>query len=349
MSRTFHAGRFPRSLAATVVLSVAISLSACAPTAAEGPQTRFVLGTLCTVNLFDKGTDAAYRRIFDRFQEIEDRMSANKGGTDVAAINAAAGVEPVVVHSDVIAVLSEALVFARESGGALDPTIGPLVKLWGIGTDDARVPSQAEIDAALPLVGWRDVVVDTKDSTVFLKRKGMQIDLGAIAKGYAADEAARIIKGYGIPRAIIDLGGNVLAYGEKEGGKPWRVGIQDPSGERGSYVAVISMKNKTMVTSGVYERFLEVDGVRYHHILDTSTGYPVDNGVLSVTIVADRSIDADGLSTTAFALGVEKGLAFIEAQSGIEAVYITDDKKFHATPGLLPYFEIADSSYSMGE
>jgi len=156
----------------------------------------------------------------------------------------------------VVSVVSQALHFADISDGAFDPSVGPLVNLWGIGTDGAHIPEPQEIAKILPLINWRDVEVDPKTETVYLKRPGMRLDLGAIAKGYAADEVARIVKDHGIPRAIIDLGGNVLAYGSKKDGSPWRIGIQDPLGNRGAYIGIVQGANKTLVTSGMYERFL---------------------------------------------------------------------------------------------
>lgn len=308
-------------------------------------QTEYVLGTLCTINLFDKGKPELYRSLFVRLREIEDRMSVNKAGTELDRVNAAAGREPVSVDPDVMDVLVNALRYAQLSDGAFDPTVGPLVKLWGIGTDNARIPAPEELKEVLPLINWRDVILDTQAHTIFLRRPGMALDLGAIAKGYAADEMARMLKTNNVPRAIIDLGGNVLAYGEKQGGKNWRIGVQDPSGERGDYVGILEIKNKTMVTSGVYERFLIQDGIRYHHILSTSNGYPVQNGLLSVTIIGNSSIDADGLSTTVFALGYEKGRSLLESLGNVEGIFIFDDGSLRATAGARSSFTVTSDRY----
>ncbi len=345
----FHLRRaLIRTAAASCAAILAASLTACAP-AAQPPQSEFVLGTVCSVNLFERGKPEIYQEIFARLREIEDRMSINKEGTDLDAVNANSGVAPVKVHDDVLQVVVEARRYAELSDGAFDPTIGPVVKLWSIGTDNARVPAPGEIAATLPLVGWRDLVADQAERSVFLKRKGMAIDLGAIAKGFAADEVARIVKAHRIPRAIIDLGGNILAYGAKKNGEPWRIGVQDPTGQRGEPIGVVLAKNKTMVTSGVYERFLEVDGVRYHHILSTTDGYPVRNGLLSVTIIADRSIDADALSTSTFALGYEKGKALVESLAGIEAIFVFDDMTVRTTAGIAKDFSLTDTRYRLVE
>jgi thiamine biosynthesis lipoprotein len=290
------------------------------------PRSEFVLGTVCTVNLYDQGRSRIYDEIFSRFREIEGRMSVTLPGTELDRINANAGTGPVAVHADVFEVIELAIRYAELSGGAFDPTVGPLVALWGIGRDDPRLPSQAEIDGVLPLTGWRDVELDRENSAVFLSRPGMVLDLGAIAKGFAADEAGKILEKYRIRGAIIDLGGNILAYGEKRGGSPWRVGIQNPLDSRGSYIGVVEVRNQTVVTSGVYERFFEAGGVRYHHILSPEDGYPVRNGLLSVSIVTDRSADADALSTSAFVLGWEQGKALIESREGAGGIFVFEDK-----------------------
>jgi thiamine biosynthesis lipoprotein len=312
-------------------------------------QTEFVLGTVCTVNLYERGTDKVYREIFTRLREIEDRMSANKEGTEVDKVNRNAGLAPVTVHPDVLEVTKSALHYAELSRGAFDPTIGALVKLWNIGSDDARVPSAQEISAMLPLVAYRDLVIDEKAGTLFLKRPGMRLDLGAIAKGYAADEVARIIKSHRIPRAMVDLGGNILAYGSKSGGAPWRIGVQDPVSERGNHIGILETINKTLVTSGVYERYLEAEGKHWHHILDTKTGYPVENGLVSVTIVADHSIDADGLSTSVFALGYEAGLALVESLPGIDAIFINRELEIRVSKGLKDKFRVTDDRFRLIE
>jgi thiamine biosynthesis lipoprotein len=331
------------NLMRAICLFVSFFFASCA----EAPQAKseFVLGTLCSVNLFEGGSAGAYREIFARFREIEARMSANKDGTQIDSINRSAGIAPVPVDQDVLQVILAALDFSDRSQGAFDPTVGSLVSLWGIGSDAARIPEPEEIQEALSLIDRGSVRIDAKAGTVFLMRKGMRLDLGAIAKGYAADEAARIIRKRGIQRAIIDLGGNVLAYGTKKGGLPWRIGVQDPSGLRGAYLGILQIKDSTMVTSGVYERFLEADGKRYHHILSTADGYPVRNGLLSVTILAKESMAADALSTSVFALGYEKGSALLAAYPGAEAIYVFEDMTVRTSPGIAESFQLTDDRF----
>jgi thiamine biosynthesis lipoprotein len=314
-------------------------------------QSEFVLGTICTINLFDQGSAPVYRAVFERLREIEDRMSVNREDTEAALVNRQAGIEPVTVHGDLLEVLERALYYAALSGGAFDPTVGPLVKLWGIGTDEPRLPSPEEIDQVRSLVGWEDLRIDRSAGTAFLTRSGMSLDLGGIAKGYAADEAARIIRGAGIERALIDLGGNILILGQKKDGTPWRVGIQNPGGVRGEYAGILELSNHgetiSMVTSGVYERYAEIDGRRYHHILSPREGRPAETGLLSVTIIAPLSMDADTLSTAVFVLGYEAGKALVESLEDVEALFILEDFSIRGTAGALGKFELIDGKFSL--
>jgi thiamine biosynthesis lipoprotein len=311
------------------------------------PRSEFVLGTIGTVNLYQGGTAQLYDKIFSRFREIEGTMSSHLADTEVGRINQNAGITPVQAGRDLITVLSAALRYAELSGGAFDPTVGPLVKLWGIGTENARIPEEGEIRKALDLVNWRDVSIDEEAGTVFLRKPGMGLDLGAIAKGYAADEAAKIIKKAGLSGAVIDLGGNIYALGTKKGGTPWRIAVQDPRNERGTYIGILEVRQKTVVTSGVYERFLEAGGRRYHHILSTADGYPADTGLLSVTVIADTSIDADALSTALFALGYERGRVLVDSLENIEALFVFQDLSVRGSPALPETFTLADDQYRL--
>ena len=335
------------------------------------PESEYVLGTFCTISLFEQGEPRIYSEAFSRLRELEDIFSANREGTDLDLVNKNAGLSPVKVRPALILVLEKAIHYAEKSGGAFDPSIGPLVKLWGIGTDGEHVPGNEEIRNAMALVDFREIIIDQKEGTVFLERPGMALDLGAIAKGYAADEMVALLAGEGIERAIIDLGGNIFAMGEKKAEKHitdflddllpgsaerkiirseesyWRIGIQDPRENRGNYLGILKVKNKTIVTSGMYERFFEENGIHYHHILSTETGFPVDNNLLSVTIVADRSIDADALSTAAFALGWEKGRGLISSVNGAEAIFVFNDLTVRLTSGLENNFTLTALEYRL--
>jgi thiamine biosynthesis lipoprotein len=345
------------------------------------PQMEFVLGTVCRVNLYEGGRGQLYSRIFARIREIDRTMTVFPGEfqelittgeglvdpgskaaaafrsaaetltSGVVAINERAGIEPVKVRADLLEVLEKALHYAALSDGAFDPTVGPLVRLWGIGTDGQRIPDDEEIARALELVNWRDVAIDREAGTAFLRREGMALDLGAIAKGYAGDEAVRIAREAKVKRAIFDLGGNIVALGwrEQKGkeSRPWRIGIQNPVSGRGAYIGVVPVHDMSVVTSGVYERYFESGGKRYHHILSTTDGYPVENGLLSVTIVTANSTDADALSTAVFALGFERGRALIDSIPETEAIFVFDDRSVRSTGGLAGIFTLTDDEFEM--
>lgn len=345
-----------RKLRVTLLLLAAFAASlpmtACAasrPPAEPRRRTELQLGTVCTITFIDGGDEAAFDAVFARLAEIHARMSAQEPGSELTRIADAAGKAPVAVSADTFAVIEQALRYAELSGGAFDPTVGPLVRLWGIGGDGERIPSRAELAANLALIDRKSVVLDRAKLTVFLAKAGMRLDLGAIAKGYAADEAARIMLERGVRAGIVDLGGNIMTVGRKPDGSPWRVGVQNPFSDRGEYLGIVSSEAKTVVTSGVYERFFEEGGRRYHHILSTRDGYPVDNGLWAVSIIADRSIDADGLSTSVFALGLEKGRALVESLPGVEAVFIDAEKRIHLSSGASKLFTLTDTSFTLAD
>jgi thiamine biosynthesis lipoprotein len=279
------------------------------------------------------------------------RSAADALISGVVAINEQAGIEPVKVRADLMGLLEQALYYAELSDGAFDPTVGPLVRLWGIGTDAQRVPSDDEIAEALKLINWRDVEIDRAAGTVFLRREGMALDFGAIAKGYAGDEAARIARENNVPRAIIDLGGNIVTLGwraqKNKEMLPWRIGIQNPLSGRGAYIAIVPVHDTSVVTSGVYERFFVADGKRYHHLFSTVNGYPVENGLMSVTIITGSSTTADVLSTAVFALGFDRGRELIDSISGVEAIFVFDYRTVRITGGLEGIFSLTDTDFTL--
>lgn len=311
-------------------------------------KTDFVLGTICTIKIYDAVSSDILDKVFARLKEIDRKMTINAAGSEVDNINDKSGVGPVKVSDDVYYVIKTGKEFGDISGGLFDITIGPIVKLWNIGTDEARVPAPEEIKAKLPLVNYKDIVLDDTNKTVFLKKKGMIIDLGGIAKGYAADEVYRILRENNVKHAIINLGGNIFAMGSNpKENRDWNIGVQDPFSERGEYFGILHVSDKTVVSSGVYERYFIQNGKRYHHILDTHNGYPVDNGLVGTTIVTDKSINADGLSTTTFAAGVDKGLEIVKNLKGVEAIFITKNHEVYITPGLKGNFKITDPDFKL--
>ncbi len=347
-SRTYSI-RITRAFLALSLALLFGTISGRAIYAEDLTRTDFVLGTVCTIRLIDGGNANTLSEAFARLRSIEDHMSANKDGTEIAQINANAGKEPVKVSEDTFYVITKALEYARLTNGAFDPSVGPLVRLWNIGNGGEKVPPEREILAAKALVGWQQVVMDAATRKVFLKKPGMRLDLGAIAKGYAADEVAKILIAHKVKAAVVDLGGNVLVFGSKKDKSPWRVGIQNPESARGEYLGIATGAQMTVVTSGVYERYFIQDGKRYHHILSTETGWPVDNGLVSVSIISKSSIDADALSTSLFILGIEKGMALLKNFPDTYAVFIDKDKKVYLSPGASKVFTLQDKNYHLAE
>lgn len=304
----------------------------------------FHMGTVISQKVYGGKAKKAAETVDKRMQEIEARMTINAPGSETDNLNSEAGKSEVKLSPDVIYVLSVAKKFAELSGGAFDVTVGPLVKAWGIFTDNARVPERAEIDELKKLVGYNDILIDEKNNTAKLARAGQIADLGGIAKGYAGDEAIRIYKEYGLKSAFVNLGGNVVVMGKKPDGTEWNVGVQNPRGGNGEIIGIIKVTDKAVVSSGDYERFFMVDDKRYHHIIDPKTGYPSESDLIGTTIVADSSMQADAMSTAVFILGIDKGMEFIESIKGVEAIFITKDKKVYITSGLKDKFTINDES-----
>lgn len=338
-----------------IVLSLAgvIFLTACGsgtPETSISPLTRteFLLGTVTTISLYDHQSEETLDLAMEKLKELEDTLSINKTGTLIDEINDAAGMHPVVVDEDTYKVIEKGLAYSELTHGAFDITIGPIVKLWNIGFPEARVPSATEIEQSLPLVGFDKVILNPTELSIYLTEPGMRLDLGGIGKGYAADEVATLLRDRGVEHAIIDLGGNVYTLGDKPGNQPWTIGVQDPFNPRGKIIGRLKTANKSIVTSGIYERFVEDEaGNKYHHILNPKTGYPYENQIAGVTIISDLSTDGDALSTAVFAMGIEEGLEFVENLEGIDAIFITLDSKVYLTNGLKDNFTLSNEAFTL--
>ncbi len=326
---------FPKKRFSILAVSISIFLctTACAGKKSE-TQTEFLLGTTCSVTLTSKHAKQDFDRVFTLVQEIEQTMSVHVEESDVSKINAMAGKTPVSVEPETFYLIERAVEIAEETEGALDITVGPFVEEWGIGTEHPKVPAIETIENLLSFVDYRSIVLDKQEQSVYLPRQRMKIDLGALAKGYAAHEAVKVLQEEGVARGIIDFGGNIMVFGTKESKEPWRIGIQQPEASRGHYFGIVEVDEGAVVSSGTYERFFVQDGVRYHHILDPAAGRPVRNGLDSVTILAESGTDADAYSTAVFVLGLEKGYRFIESKPELEAVLVTVDKEVYITSGL---------------
>jgi thiamine biosynthesis lipoprotein len=283
---------------------------------------RIMMGTVVSVTVFTHDEERGREAIEAAFAEVarvEALTSRHAEESDVSRINEQGRrAERLSVSRELATILERSLHFSRISGGAFDVTVAPLVVLW-LGPEGMRVPSVAAIRAALPKVDYRKLKVNTGAGTLNLPA-GMAIDLDGIAKGHAVDRAVRILRLRGIEAAIVDAGGNIGFLGDPPRGGMWRVGVKHPRED--GLLGTLLIERGSVATSGDYQHFAVVNGVRYHHLLDPATGRPT-SGVMSVTITAARAIDADALSTAVFVLGAEKGMKLVEELDGVEAVIVT--------------------------
>ena len=281
---------------------------------------------------------AAFDAVFAEFDRLESLMSVWREGSDVVRLNAAAGDHAVAVSPEVVEVLTIARQVGEWTGGKFDVTFGALSDLWRFDHDqNNRIPDPNEVRRRLPLIDYRALTIDASAGTVFLERKGMRAHLGGIGKGYAIDRGVELFRARGLNDFMIQAGGDLYVAGLKDG-KPWRVGIQDPRGPADRIFASLDLSDRTCSTSGDYERFFIANGRRYHHIIDPSTGEP-SQGTRSVTIVTDRAVIADGLSTGVFLLGARDGLALL-SRLQVDGVIVTAANEVLVTPGLRNRLEL---------
>ncbi len=300
----------------------------------EVVKSSYALGTIINLRVRGSNSEKAIEEAINKLNDIDDKMSAFKEDSEISRITSKAGINAEIVSKETYLVVKKAVEYSKILEGTFDPTIGPLVKLWNIGTKEEAIPEKSQIEETLKLVNYKDVIIDESTRSIMLNNIKQALDVGGIAKGFAADEVRDIFYTHNIKSALIDLGGNIFALGSKNHGTPWKVGIQNPFKPRGEHIGILSVKNKSVVTSGNYERYFIKDGQRFHHIIDPKTGYPSQSKIISATIISDNSIDGDGLSTGVYILGIEKAMGIIEAIDGIDAIFITEDKKVYKTSGI---------------
>ncbi|MDR3270590.1 MAG: FAD:protein FMN transferase [Peptococcaceae bacterium] len=313
---------------------IASEAEAAQPALTAYAEQQFLLDTSIAITVYatsqqqaQAALDAAFAA-FSRIELLATRFAADADNgeraavSEVCRINASAGEQPVAVGQEIALLLQKSQEYYTLSGGVFRAAIGPLMDLWGIGTDHARVPDDAELAAVLPFIYQENVVYDPQAGTVYLLEAGMSLDFGGIAKGYATDLAAEALRDQGIQHALLDAGGNVYAVGSKPDGNPWRIGIRDPRRD-GEILGVVEVADQAVVTSGDYERYFVVDGIRYHHILDPRDGKPA-RAAQQTTVVAPSSLEADALSTITFILSQEQSAAILQERA-LAGVRVADD------------------------
>ena len=310
------------------LLALALCLAGGAAAETKESVVGYQLDTIITLTAYceDKAVLEDALKECDRLEQL---LSKTIEGSDVWRINHAEG-QPVEVDPVTAEVIRTALAISEISEGAFDITIAPASALWDFKAETPALPDAEALADAASRVNWR--ALQLEGNTVTLPA-GMMIDLGGIAKGYIGDAVRAYLENRGITSAVLAFGGNIVTIGTKPDGKLWKIGVQDIDGPAMESMLVLQMGGGSAVTSGNYERGFELDGVRYHHILEPATGWPVQNSLASVTILGDSSAMGDGLSTAAFVLGEEKGLALIESMKDTEAIFILKDRTVITTSG----------------
>lgn len=300
-------------------------------------RTLIKLNTVVTVTIYDKQEEELldgamevcdyYEEIFSRTSETSELYKFNHGLLNTATD----GTNQAELTPDLAGLISKGIAYGDLSKGKFDITVAHLAELWNFTADTPQVPSDEDINALLPYVNYKDIQVN--GNVVTLANENMAIDLGAIAKGYIADRMKEYLLEQGVKSAMINLGGNVLCVGSKPDGTPFKIGIQKPFADRNETIAVVGIDDLSVVSSGIYERSFTVDDKFYHHILNPATGYPYDTDLVAVTIISEKSVDGDGLSTSCFGLGLEDGLELINSLENTYAVFITSDYELHYSDG----------------
>lgn len=322
----------------SAMLSALLFLTGCSAESSPEPVqgTFFAMDTVMDFTIY--GESGLIDQSESLIASLESLVSVTDANSELYAINQTGSG---TLTGKASSLMEQALEICRRTDGALDLSIYPIVRVWGFTTGSYQVPDEAEIQALLPLVDYRKIQYDAATGTVTVTLpEGMEIDLGSVAKGYAGQLAAQMLREHGVQSALLNLGGNVQTVGTKPDGSPWQIGIKDPQGE--DAMMVLSVEDQAVVTSGGYERYFEQDGQTYWHIMDPSTGHPADSGLISVTIVGDEGVVCDGLSTALFVMGLEKA-ADLWAQSGdFEAVFVTASGEVYITEGLRDRFALTE-------
>ena len=312
-----------------LAMSALLLLQGCSQGMSEPiSNTGLYFDTVIKIDIYDSSDRELLNQCFAYCEEFENLISRTIETSDISRINNAAG-SSVTVSDTTIELLQKGIAYGEFTNGKFDITIAPLSELWDIKNNPGILPSEDEIQEALSHVDYKNIHISGNEVT--LLDPDAAIDLGGIAKGYMADQLKAYLVSEGIESALINLGGNILTIGTKPNGQAFKLGIQKPFDKQGTPITAVDSIDNSLVSSGVYERYFEVDGVRYHHILNTETGYPYDNGLLGVSIISPESVDGDALSTACFALGLEDGMNLINSLENTEAIFITEDYKLHDT------------------
>jgi len=296
-----------------------------------------MMGTFIDLVVHHQNGEQLIKDAYLQLKDYATRFTVNQADSELMRVNQHAGIVPIVVAPDLFELIKLGKHYSEDASTPFNIAIGPLVKAWRIGFQEATVPSQDLIKQKLALVDPTQIVLNEQERSVFLRQKGMEIDLGSIAKGYFADQVMHTLTAAGVDNGFISLGGNVLTIGHSpnNANKAWNVGIQNPLGKRGEVIRIVPLQGMSMVTSGINERFFESNGQRYHHLLDGTTGMPIATDIASLTIVSKHSVDGEIWSTAGFLPSAAQSINCLNAIQGIEAIAISVQGNVTATNGLL--------------
>ncbi|MDL2236207.1 FAD:protein FMN transferase [Christensenellaceae bacterium OttesenSCG-928-K19] len=327
-----------KKIALFAFAGIVLLLAGCAP-AAQSSET-FAMDTVISQTVYARDNSILIQN-YDTIRALEDSMSKTLEGSDVFRLNHAGGQDVVFSSAQTAQALTGCLELARQTGGAFNPALGGVVDAWGFGTENASVPEQSQLERLLAEAEYTQVRIDGDA----VNAGKAQIDLGGAAKGYALDALKITMDEAGVENALVAVGGSVYARGGKPDGS-WKVGVRDPLGSTADFLAILELADSCVSTSGSYERGFTEGGVYYHHIIDPQTGYPVQNGLISVSVVDESGLKTDVYSTALFVMGLEQGLEFANSNS-IDALFITEDKKIYMTDGFQYEFELINKDYQI--
>ena len=291
-------------------------------------KTGIYFDTVISIDIYDSNNTSLLEQCFEYCKEFEETVSRTIETSEIYQINHANG-NPVEVSDVTLELLKKGVEYGDLTNGKFDITIAPLSELWDFKNNTGTVPNEQDIKDALSHVNYKNIVID--GNMITLTDPKSAIDLGGIAKGYMADRLKEYLTKQGVESALINLGGNILAVGSKPDGTPFHLGIQKPFDKHGVTITSVKTADSSVVSSGVYERYFKTDDALYHHILNSKTGFPYNNGLLGVTILSEKSVDGDALSTSCFALGLEDGMKLIQSLDDVDAIFVTDDYQLHDT------------------
>lgn len=298
----------------------------------------FAMGTVNTITVFEKAYEAL-SAAKDCMKELDRKLSAYSHDSEISAVNRNSGIAPVAVSKDTFRIIKHSVMYSQLTNGCFDITSRPLSQLWKNAMKCGKLPTGSDISMTRELVNYKDIVLDSASRSVMLKNNGQQIDLGGIAKGYAADEVRKLLLTYGVKNAMMNFGGTIINIGE-----PRNIGIQKPFAANGQPFASVSIPGgKAVVSSGLYEQFRIIDSQLVHHIADIRTGFPSASGLVGVTLIGDSAEELDALATAAFIMGAEKSMELLKLRN-IEALFITGDKKIYTTERLRSQLSISERS-----